>query len=253
MPSPFKPFDDPYADLFNNNFDKDAAGFHYVPGPVCSERYQRLVDSFALDPDPVSRLNYCSPRPDLTPVSLGRNPKPAQLEPRKEHQRPIPENVQQFVLKHYAEAQKIAAQLGNGVTAAEVLAVAGNESTWGSLKPEDGLARFGNYFGLHGRGPKGTYKTKGSPSVETPIFDITPDDGGFHASGQEFVKLVKQKVVLTPGIGDDPGAFFEALHRDLKYAAPNAHYAEEMARTKPRGKYEMVRQCIEQLKQEGRL
>jgi hypothetical protein len=140
---------------------------------------------------------------------------------RHPHQPPIPDNVRQFVLKHYAEAQKIATQLGNDITAAEVLAVSGNESTWGSLDPKKpGLARFGNYFGLHGHGPAGTYNTTGKPSVPTPIFPITAADDGFKASGQEFVKLVKQKVLLTPGIGDDPKAFLMLCTKALSMQRP---------------------------------
>jgi hypothetical protein len=47
-----------------------------------------------------------------------------------QHQHPPPPNyVLQFILKYYAEAQKIAAQPDNGVTAAEVLAISGSEST----------------------------------------------------------------------------------------------------------------------------
>jgi hypothetical protein len=169
---------------------------------------------------------------------------------RHPHQQPIRENVRQFVLKHYAEAQKIATQLGNGVTAAEVLAIAGNETGWGNSATK---AKYGNFFGLHGHGPAGTYNTTGRPSVPTPIFPITADDDGFKASGQVFVKLLIQKGVLTSGIGNNPKAFFDALHKAHLYADTNPHYAADMVATSPRGAYEAVRQCIEQLKQDGKL
>jgi hypothetical protein len=60
------------------------------------------------------------------------------------------------------------------------------------------------------------------------------------------VKLVKQKVILTPGIGDDPKAFFTALNKAHLYADGNQHYATDMVAVSPRGQYEAVRQCIEQ-------
>lgn len=41
-------------------------------------------------------------------------------------------NVGNFVNQYQANAQILANSLGNGVTAAEVLAVAGNESTYGT-------------------------------------------------------------------------------------------------------------------------
>jgi hypothetical protein len=154
-----------------------------------------------------------------------------------------------FVLKHYKDAQTLATQLGNGVTAAEVLAIAGDETGWGDSGSK---AKYGNFFGLHGKGPAGTYYTKDN-HTPTPIFPITANDDGFKASGQEFVKLVKQKAGLTPGIGDNPKAFFTALNKNHLYADGNRNYAEEMVRTQPRGKYEVVRQCIDQLRQEGKL
>jgi hypothetical protein len=200
------------------------------------------------------KRNYSSGLPDHRQLAANSGRRFPHQPQHELHQRPIPDNVRQFVLKHYVEAQKIAAQLGNGITAAEVLAVSGNESGWGNLDPQSSSkARYGNFFGLHGKGPAGTYWTTGKPSVPTPIFSLTAKDDGFIASGQEFVKLVKQKVILTPGIGDDPKAFFTALNKAHLYADGNAQYAADMIAISPRGSYEAVRQCIVQLKQEGKL
>jgi hypothetical protein len=49
-------------------------------------------------------------------------------------------------------AEFFSSLLGNGVMAVEVLAVAGNESTYGTSS----FAAFGNFFELHGNGPAGT-------------------------------------------------------------------------------------------------
>src|SRR6185312_7591832 len=62
-------------------------------------------------------------------------------------------NVNSFITAHAGDAQILASDLGNGVSANEVLAVSGNESGWGRA---DGFgAQYGNFFGLHGDGPDG--------------------------------------------------------------------------------------------------
>jgi hypothetical protein len=162
----------------------------------------------------------------------------------------IPDNVRRFVLKHYADAQKLAASLGNGVTAAEVLAVAGNETGWGK---RDTHARFGNFFGIHGHGSAGTYYTKNN---HTPVqmFPVSKDSDGFQASGQAFVRLLQDRKVLTPGIGNDPKALFDVLNKAGLYAVdshPGA-YGAFMVRDdlKGWGAYTYVIKCIDQLRQE---
>jgi len=238
------------------------------PGHVCSERDRELLASSSLpqwDPAPGTQPGASPHRPPgpigMVPASssfgspssissirkYGSLQKPAWLQKSEQRrgvkteghkEKSIPDNVRQFVLKHYAEAQKLADSLGNGVTAAEVLAVAGNESKWGSLDPKDrSLAQFGNFFGLHGpaSGSTGTYKTKEN-STPTPIF---PLENGFMLSGQEFVSRVFKKKLMTPGIGADPKAFFKALNspspvdKTILYAATNPHYAEMMIRNDP--------------------
>jgi hypothetical protein len=69
-------------------------------------------------------------------------------------------NAGAFARTNWSDAQRLATALGHDVTPTEVLAVAGNESSYGSL--ERGLAKYGNFFGLHGSGPAGTYYTKGT-------------------------------------------------------------------------------------------
>src|SRR6266404_5384295 len=58
---------------------------------------------------------------------------------------PCLKNVGSFVNAHLSDAQTLANSLDNGVTPAEVLAVAGNEIGYGGR-----FARFGNFLGLHG-------------------------------------------------------------------------------------------------------
>lgn len=91
-------------------------------------------------------------------------------------------NVRTFTQNHWADAQRIAAALRNDVTPTEVLATAGNEAQWGSLKK--GLARYGNFFGLHGSGPAGTYYTTANhtPTAKFPV------DKGFPQSGAVFTR-----------------------------------------------------------------
>ena len=194
--------------------------------------------------------------------------KPAQ--PVQTHkERPVPGYVLQYVLQHYAEAQTLANRIGHGVTAAEVLAVSGNESKWGNLDPELikrnqqdpkkyplSLARYGNFFGLHGDGPTGTYYTQEN-HTPTPKFSL---DNGFMLSGQVFVDINLQEKLATGNIGADPKAYFKALNsrspvsHKIYYAAANPHYAEDMTRDDSgRGPYILVLDAIEQLKKEGRL
>ena len=143
-------------------------------------------------------------------------------------------NVGSFVNRYQANAQTLASSLGNGVTAAEVLAVAGNESTYGTSS----FAAFGNFFGLHGNGPAGTHY---STQNHTPVM-MFPVQNGFMASGQVFVS--RATPYLTPGIGASPLAFFNALNKSGLYANGNAGYASFMVGTKPRGPYALVSACM---------
>ena len=157
------------------------------------------------------------------------------------------------MLKHYAEAQKLADSLGNGVTAAEVLAVAGNESGWGDPKSK---AQYGNFFGLHGAGSAGSVPAARNPSVKIAKFSVSKDNDGFQASGQAFVKLLQDKKVLMPGIGNNPKAFFDVLNKSGLYAVEShGTYAAMMVQndSHKRGPYTFVIECINQLKKENRL
>ena len=64
-------------------------------------------------------------------------------------------NVNSFVTQYKDKAQELADKLGNGVTAAEVLAVSGNETSYGTSD----YAGFGNFFGLHGKGPQRRFRS----------------------------------------------------------------------------------------------
>jgi len=254
------------------------------PGHVCSERDRELLASSSLpqwDPAPGTQPGASPNRPPgpvgMGPASssfgspssissirkYGSLQKPAWLQKSEqrrgvktvEHKgQPVPDNVRQFVLKHYAEAQKLADSLGNGVTAAEVLAIAGNESGWGD--PSKFGGKYGNFFGLHGAGPAGTYWTTGKPSRPVAKFPVSKDSDGFQASGQAFVKLLQDRKVLTPGIGNDPKAFFNTLNKSGLYAVEShGTYAAMMIQDDPhkRGPYTFVVDCISQLEKEGHL
>ena len=140
-----------------------------------------------------------------------------------------------FVNAHLQDAQTLANGLGNGVTAAEVLAVAGNETTYGG-----GFASFGNYFGLHGNGPAGTYYTTGN---QTPVMKFSPVQNGFLLSGQVFVN--NQTPNMQPGMGTNPLAFFTILNKH-GYATGNSGYPAFMVNTDPkhRGPYTLVMACL---------
>jgi hypothetical protein len=117
--------------------------------------------------------------------------------------------------------------------AAEVLATAGNETGWGG-----GFASIGNYFGLHGNGPAGTYL---SASNGTPVQMFSGPDT-FMASGQEFVNNI------SPNLGGDmsqePFVFFTILNQN-GYATGNPNYASDMTQEGAvRGPYTLVMACM---------
>jgi len=143
-------------------------------------------------------------------------------------------NVNNFITAHLGDAQTLAGSLGNGVTPAEVLAVAGNETGYGG-----GFAQYGNFFGLHGAGPAGTYHTTGTPSVPVQMFPVS---NGFLLSGQVFVNNVSP--FMTPGLGGNPFAFFSVLNKH-GYATGNSGYPAYMVGTgKNRGPYTQVIACM---------
>ena len=144
-------------------------------------------------------------------------------------------NVNSFVTQYKQNAQTLATMLGNDVTVAEVLAVAGNESTYGTSD----FADFGNFFGLHGKGPAGTYYTKKN---HTPVMKFAVQNG-LMISGQVFVTTVKP--FLKVGMGDDPLAFFTILNNH-GYATGNSGYPAMMINADPnnRGPYILVKACL---------
>jgi hypothetical protein len=191
--------------------------------------------------------------PDLhAKSSVGQHQATAQTQhtqqpvPEKHKEKPVPDNVRQFALKHYKEAQTLAASLGNGVTAAEILAIAGNETGWGDPKSH---AQYGNFFGMHGKGPAGTHYAK-KTQAPVQIFSVSKDNDGFLASGQAFVKLVQDRKLLTPGVGDNPKAFFDILNRTGLLAVgehPGTYGAFMVGESSNRGPFTLVTKCINQL------
>ena len=100
-------------------------------------------------------------------------------------------NVTAFRNQHLADAIKLAAVIGHGATADEVLAVAGNESTYGN---DYKAQKYGNFFGIHSLGASpskfysgqtGTfYTSKGKLMAE-----FAPNDA-FYRSGLIFAKTM---------------------------------------------------------------
>jgi len=128
----------------------------------------------------------------------------------------------------------VANRMGQDVTASEVLAVAGNETHYG-----EGFANFGNYFGLHGVGPAGTYRTTGKNHQEVQMFPVRY---GFLMSGLEFAQNLTP--YLPAGVGSDPAQFFQIVH-EHGYATPNANYAQYMTQTgATRGPYTLIIACM---------
>lgn len=142
-------------------------------------------------------------------------------------------NVGNFVSSHLKDAQTIANSLGNGVTAAEVLAVAGNETHYGQ-----GFASFGNFFGVHGTGPAGTYYTSQN---YTPVAKF-PLENGFLMSGQAFIGLVGP--YMQPNMGTNPLQFFTIANQH-GYATGNSGYPAYMVSAgKNNGPYTLVLACM---------
>jgi hypothetical protein len=207
--------------------------------------------------------------PGMAPFHGSLKGEPVHVAPLKmknqKHKKHVPQNVLTFVLKHYHEAQQLAVSIGHGVTTEEVLAISADESLWWDAaahrhdtekqKEEDqSKAKYGNFFGLHGDGPAGTYKTKGN-QTHTPKFFINENNDGYMDSGKVFVKTVLDKAKLTPTIGSQAKDFFYALHDANLYAVPNKRYGDDMVRNDPstKGPYELVIEAVQQLKSEGKL
>jgi RHS repeat-associated protein len=141
--------------------------------------------------------------------------------------------VGKFVKEHLADAQALASEMGNGVTTQEVLATAGNETGWGG-----GFAIYGNYFGIHGSGPAGTYYTTEN---HTPVAKF-PVSNGFLLSGQVFVNNITPS--LSPGMGNNPLQFFTILNNH-GYATGNSGYPAFMVQKgQKRGPYTLVGDCL---------
>jgi RHS repeat-associated protein len=143
-------------------------------------------------------------------------------------------NVKKFIDAHLQDAQSLAASLGNGATAREVLATSGNETGYGG-----GFANIGNYFGIHGAGPEGTYWTPRTPTAAPVPVAKFPTSSGFLLSGQVFVGLIKP--YLTPRVAADPRQFFTLLNHH-GYATGNSDYPAYMVGKC--GPYALVGACM---------
>ena len=114
-----------------------------------------------------------------------------------------------------ANAAKLAGELG--VPTSYVLAVAGNESAYGTSNIAVGA---NNYFGLHAGAPGSIGPWSGNPIVAA----FAPS-GGFMASGQSFVQIATP---LISGLSSpiSPTSFFTALHAKWGIGTPN--YVQNM-------------------------
>ena len=148
-------------------------------------------------------------------------------------------NVRDFVNAHLAAAQILASELPNGTTVQEILATAGNESSYGA-SPLGG----GNYFGLHGSGYVGQIDTywihpKLGKPFPTPVF---PSFNGFLLSGHVFVDTEKQYLAKVDA--SNPTTFFQTIHAHGYGADPG--YVDYMMRNESNmhGPYLLVGACL---------
>jgi hypothetical protein len=135
-------------------------------------------------------------------------------------------NVTAFRNQHLADAIKLAAVIGHGATADEVLAISGKENKYG----DDPKAKVhGNFFGIHSHrtdpsrffpGQTGTFPTEqDGPMASFPL------DGAFYRSGLIFAERMK-----SGANGKDlsnPMTFF-SLARALSWGATNSNYLKEV-------------------------
>jgi len=131
-------------------------------------------------------------------------------------------NVTSFRNARLAEAMKLAAIIGHGATADEVVAMAGGESSYGA---DTKATKHGNYFGLHSKGTDpadflpgqiGTIPTAHDGPVAT--FDPTT---GFMTSG-----LIFARRMAAHADGRDlsnPSVFFSLAH-SLGWGATRPNY-----------------------------
>ena len=125
-----------------------------------------------------------------------------------------------FIAAHLPDALLLADLMGNGVTAEQILSVAGDETEWGTST----LAQNGNLFGLHQGnepfpGQTGIYWTQPPDpkgSVPTPTFNPS---AGFFLSGLAFVANVRPPLSYVDA--SDPETFFRVIHEN--------GYASEMS------------------------
>ncbi len=154
----------------------------------CEETYSGCVVNVSADDGAPIGLGISEGSSGLSPIADDSNA-PVASGGAPNNGKCLP-NVNNFITAHLTDAQTLANSLGNGVTPSEVLAVAGNETGYGG-----GFAQYGNYFGLHGSGPAGTYHTTGTPSVPVAMFPVS---NGSLLSGQVFVGRVSP--FMTPGL-----------------------------------------------------
>jgi len=203
-----------YHDVYTNGVFNDGRSFHIPLGIYCAADTISLL-SQGIDPSAGALAGLFILTAGATNQCLS--------------------HVRAFVDAHGHDAAILANILGEHVTAAEVLAVAAEETRYGL----GGFAPNGNFFGLHGVGtyPMGTYYTKDN---HTPTLTF-PQGNQFMYSGLIFVN--REGRYLTPNVGDNPYQFFSILNRH-GYATGDSTYPSRMTSTGPkRGPYTLVKAC----------
>jgi len=120
-----------------------------------------------------------------------------------------------FIRAHQADAATLADELG--VPTNYVLAVAGNESAYGTSNIAVGAS---NYFGMHAGAPGSI-----GPWPGNPIVAAFASSEGFMASGQSFVQVASP---LLQGLSSpiSSTSFFTALH--AKWGIGTTNYVQRM-------------------------
>lgn len=150
--------------------------------------------------------------------------------------------VAAFIAEHYGDAWVLADLMGNGVTPGQILAVAGDETGWGTSK----LAQNGNFFGLHQGGEPfpgqiGTYTTQPKdPNAKPQVTPTFNPSAGFFLSGLAFVANVRPPLSYVDA--SDPETFFRVIHEN-GYASEGSsdEYYTKMMVTPAGGVYSTVK------------
>jgi hypothetical protein len=137
-------------------------------------------------------------------------------------------NVTAFRDKHLADAMKLAAVIGHGATADEVLTVSAKETLYG-VDPK--ATDHGNYFGIHSDGTDPLKYLPGQVGIiqtkDKPMAAFAPKEA-FYVSGLIFAHRIRN---LADGKDlSDPATFFSLAHAH-GWGTQTANYVPEAMNT----------------------